>query len=140
MIAHSATKSARPMRGASTRGSQSGARVRTYSGFSGAELAGFIAGCSCVDSSAGPIATRGGLRVCTVAGRALMNGSSCDLDLERARVLLRIFAVPDDTVHQAGGAHRRLGQVRLRSRGGVLVDIDAVDFLRHGKIVDVLLE
>src|SRR5882762_10767403 len=140
MIAHSATKSARPTRGASTRGSQSGARVRTYSGFSGAELARFIAGCSCVDSPAGPISTRGGASVCTVAGRALMNGSSGDLDLERARVLLRVLAVPHHAVDQAGGAHRRLRQARLRGRSGVLVEIDAVDLLRHREIVHVLLE
>src|SRR6267143_7330118 len=87
-----------------------------------------------------PISTRGAFKVCTVARRALMSGSSGDLDLERSRVLLRVFAVPHHAVHQLRAAHRRLRQVRLRGRRGVLVEVDAVDLLSHGEIVHVLLE
>src|SRR5260221_8261332 len=80
-----------------------------------------------------------------MAGRALIDGSSSaipssDPDLERPRVLLRVLSVPGDAIDQFRAAHRFLGQVRVRSRGGVLVDIDAVDFLRHGEVVHVLLE
>src|SRR5258708_3397589 len=134
-----------PMTGARTCGSHAGAFVRTYSGFSGAEVAWLIGGCSCAEVSAGPIPTRGGFSVCTMAGRALIDGSSSaipssDLDLERPRVLLRVLSIPGDAVDQFRAAHRFLGQVRVRSRGGVPVDIAAVDFLRHGELVHVLLE
>src|SRR5258706_4061846 len=134
-----------PMTGARTCGNHAGALVRTYGGFSGAEVVWSIGGCSCTEVSAGPIRTRGGFSVCTMAGRALIDCSSSaipssDLDLERPRVLLRVLSVPGDAVDQFRAAHRFLGQVRVRSRGGVPVDIDAVDFLRHGEVVHVLLE
>src|SRR5258706_11944255 len=134
-----------PMTGARTCGNHAGALVRTYSGFSAAEVVWLIGGCSCAEVSAGPIPTRGGFSVCTMAGRALIDHSSSAIpssgpDLERPRVLLRVLSVPGDAVDQFRAAHRFLGQVRVRSHGGVPVDIDAVDFLRHGEVVHVLLE
>src|SRR5258706_16283076 len=133
-----------PMTGARTCGNHAGALVRTYSGFSGAEVVWLIGGCSCAEVSAGPIPTRG-FSVCTMAGRALIDGSgsaipSSDPDLERPRVLLRVLSVPGDAIDQFRAAHRFLGQVRVRSRGGVPVDTDAVDFLRQGEVGHVLLE
>src|SRR5258706_2539422 len=134
-----------PMTGARTCGNHAGALVRTYRGFSGAEVLWLIGGCSCAEVSAGPIPTRGGFSVCTMAGRALIGRSSSsisssDPDLERPRVLLRVLSVPGDAVDQFRAAHRFLGQVRVRSRGGVLVDVDAVDLLRHGQVVHLLLD
>src|SRR5258706_14359338 len=134
-----------PMTGARTCGNHAGALVRTYGGFSGAEVVWSIGGCGCAEVSAGPIPTRGGFSVCTMAGRALIGRYSSsipsgDPDLERPRVLLRVLSVPGDAVDQFRAAHRFLGQVRVRSRGGVPVDIDAVDFLRYGEVVHVLLE
>src|SRR5258706_7261924 len=125
-----------PMTGARTCGNHAGALVRTYSGFSAAEVVWLIGGCSCAEVSAGPIPTRGGFSVCTMAGRALIDGSSSaipssDPDLERPRVLLRVPSVPGDAVDQFRAAHPVLWQGRGRSHRGVHVHIDAVDLLLH---------
>src|SRR5258707_4895328 len=123
-----------PMTGARPCGNHAGALVRTYSGFSGAEVAWLIGGCSCAEVSAEPIPTRGGFSVCTMAGRALIDGSSSAIpssepDLERPPLLLRVLSVPGDAVDQFRAAHRFLGQVRVRIHGGVPVDIDSGDVL-----------
>jgi len=69
MIAHSATNRPMPMTGARTCGNHAGALVRTYSGFSGAEVVLVDRRVQLRRRIGGPIPTRGGLSVCTMAGR-----------------------------------------------------------------------
>src|SRR3989442_4790470 len=122
------------MRGASARGSHSGALARTYSGGSGAALAWFIAGCGFASSA------RDGLSGLITAETALMDGSSSDPDLERAGVPLRVLAVPDHAVDQLGAAHGLLRETRFGRGRRRFVDIDAVHLLRDGEVIDVFLE
>src|SRR5688572_9026295 len=61
-------------------------------------------------------------------------------DLESARVLHRVLAVPHDAVDELRGAHHVPGQVRLGHRRGLPVDLDLVHLLRHLEVVRLLLE
>src|SRR5512139_1650752 len=61
-------------------------------------------------------------------------------DLEGSGVLLRVLAVPYRAINQPGGAHHILGYGYLHLGGGLLVQRDLVDLLRHAEVVRVFLE
>ena len=85
-------------------------------------------------------AASAGERSCVteVIGRA---SAQRHLDLETAGVLLRVLAVPHHAVDQlATCASRPSAPATFGRRGGLLVDLDLVDLLRHGQIVGVFLE
>src|SRR5688572_18918560 len=78
-----------------------------------------------------------GCATTTRLGSALISGH---LHFEAAGVLHRVLAVPHDPVDELGRAHHVLGQVRLGSGRGLLVDLDLVHLLRHLEVVRVFLE